>query len=56
MTYELPKALRTTSVGSFPKPEYLQAARNKASAGKFDPEELRSAGYHAAQRNSRAAA
>ena len=41
MTYQLPKALRTTSVGSFPKPDYLQAARNKASAGKLDAAELR---------------
>ena len=40
MTYQLPKALRTTSVGSFPKPDYLQAARNKASAGKLDIAEL----------------
>ncbi len=40
MTYQLPKTLRTTSVGSFPKPDYLQAARNKASAGKLDADEL----------------
>jgi 5-methyltetrahydropteroyltriglutamate--homocysteine methyltransferase len=40
VTYELPKALRTTSVGSFPKPEYLQAARNKVTAGKMDEAEL----------------
>ncbi len=34
-------ALETTSVGSLPKPDYLIAARAKASAGKIKPAELR---------------
>ncbi len=36
-----PKGLLTTTVGSFPKPEYLQKARNAHAAGKLDAEELR---------------
>jgi 5-methyltetrahydropteroyltriglutamate--homocysteine methyltransferase len=35
------KALLTTSVGSFPKPEYLTRARTKASKGELSQEELR---------------
>jgi len=35
------KALQTTTVGSFPKPEYLSRARTKASKGDLSPEELR---------------
>jgi 5-methyltetrahydropteroyltriglutamate--homocysteine methyltransferase len=35
------KALQTTSVGSFPKPEYLSRARTKASKGDLSPEDLR---------------
>ena len=34
------KALLTTTVGSFPKPDYLQKARNRYSAGKLPLEEL----------------
>ncbi|MCH7811639.1 MAG: methionine synthase [Chloroflexi bacterium] len=34
------KGLLTTTVGSFPKPDYLQRARNKHSAGKLSLEEL----------------
>ena len=34
------KGLLTTTVGSFPKPAYLQRARNKHSAGKLSLEEL----------------
>ena len=34
------KALLTTTVGSFPKPGYLQKARNRYSAGKLPLEEL----------------
>ena len=33
-------ALLTTTVGSFPKPDYLQKARNRYSAGKLPLEEL----------------
>ena len=32
--------LLTTSVGSFPKPQELQTARNQVSRGKMDPQEL----------------
>ena len=35
------KGLITTTVGSFPKPPYLQKARNQFSAGKLPLEELR---------------
>jgi 5-methyltetrahydropteroyltriglutamate--homocysteine methyltransferase len=35
------KALQTTSVGSFPKPEYLTRARTKASKGEISADELR---------------
>lgn len=35
------KGLLTTTVGSFPKPDYLQKARNQHSAGKLSHEELR---------------
>ncbi|HEX9640709.1 MAG TPA: methionine synthase [Candidatus Krumholzibacteria bacterium] len=35
------KGLLTTTVGSFPKPDYLQKARNQFSAGKLSGEELR---------------
>ncbi len=35
------KGLLTTTVGSFPKPDYLQKARNQHSAGKLSYEELR---------------
>jgi 5-methyltetrahydropteroyltriglutamate--homocysteine methyltransferase len=35
------KALQTTSVGSFPKPEYLTRARTKASKGEISANELR---------------
>ena len=34
-------SLLTTSVGSFPKPDYLMRARTKASKGDLSPEELR---------------
>ena len=34
------KALLTTTVGSFPKPDYLQKARNRYAAGKLPLEEL----------------
>ncbi len=34
-------ALLTTSVGSFPKPEYLTRARTKASKGELSPDGLR---------------
>lgn len=34
------KPLLTTTIGSFPKPEYLQKARNAASAGKLSVDEL----------------
>jgi 5-methyltetrahydropteroyltriglutamate--homocysteine methyltransferase len=33
-------ALLTTSVGSFPKPAYLQQARNQHAAGRLSQEEL----------------
>ena len=32
--------LLTTTVGSFPKPDYLQKARNQFAAGKLSGEEL----------------
>lgn len=35
------KALQTTSVGSFPKPDYLTRARSKASKGELSADELR---------------
>jgi 5-methyltetrahydropteroyltriglutamate--homocysteine methyltransferase len=35
------KTLQTTSVGSFPKPEYLTRARTKASKGEISADELR---------------
>jgi 5-methyltetrahydropteroyltriglutamate--homocysteine methyltransferase len=35
------KALQTTSVGSFPKPEYLTRARSKASKGELSADDLR---------------
>ena len=35
-----PKGLLTTTVGSFPKPDYLQQARNKFASGKLSAEEL----------------
>jgi len=35
------KALQTTSVGSFPKPEYLTRARTKTSKGEISADELR---------------
>ncbi len=35
------KGLLTTTVGSFPKPDYLQRARNQHAAGKLPLEELR---------------
>ncbi len=35
------KALQTTSVGSFPKPEYLTRARTRASKGAISTDELR---------------
>ena len=34
------KGLLTTTVGSFPKPDYLQKARNQHAAGKLSDEEL----------------
>ena len=34
------KGLLTTSVGSFPKPDYLVKARNKAARGEMAPQEL----------------
>jgi 5-methyltetrahydropteroyltriglutamate--homocysteine methyltransferase len=34
------KGLLTTSVGSFPKPDYLVKARNKAARGEMPPQEL----------------
>ena len=34
------KGLLTTTVGSFPKPDYLQRARNQRAAGKISDEEL----------------
>jgi 5-methyltetrahydropteroyltriglutamate--homocysteine methyltransferase len=34
------KPLLTTTIGSFPKPDYLQKARNAASAGKLSVDEL----------------
>ena len=36
----MPKGLLTTSVGSFPKPDYLTKARTKASRGEMSKEEL----------------
>ena len=36
------KGLLTTSVGSFPKPDYLLSARAKAARGEMGPEELQS--------------
>ena len=35
------EALLTTTVGSFPKPDYLQRARNQRARGKLSVSELR---------------
>ncbi|HLE80180.1 MAG TPA: methionine synthase, partial [Dehalococcoidia bacterium] len=34
------QGLKTTSVGSFPKPDYIMRARAQHSAGKMDVQEL----------------
>ena len=36
----MPKGLLTTTVGSFPKPDYITGARAKASRGELSPDEL----------------
>ncbi len=41
MAMQVPQMLPTTSVGSFPKPDYLTKARTKARRGQMDPDEMR---------------
>ena len=36
----MPRGLPTTTVGSFPKPDYITKARARASRGEISPEEL----------------